>query len=51
MKLSDFFVMMVHAGHVRASRPPSRVANAVFSGLGKFIGLFGVKPLATVERW
>ncbi len=51
LKLRDLFTMLVHASHVRASRPPSRVGAAVFNGLGRFIGLFGVKPLAPVDRW
>lgn len=51
MKVRDVFVMLVHADEVRASQPPSKVGRAVFSGLGRFIRLFGVKPLARVTGW
>jgi mannose-6-phosphate isomerase-like protein (cupin superfamily) len=46
MKLRDVFVMIVHAGEVNASRPPSKVGRAIFTGIGRLIRLFGVRPLA-----
>lgn len=51
MRLSDVFVMLVHVGEVKASRPKGKVAQKILSGLGRFIRLFGVKPLARVEHW
>ncbi len=51
MKLRDFFVMIVHAGDVHASRPPSKVGTAMMNGFGGFIRLFGVKPLARRGAW
>jgi mannose-6-phosphate isomerase-like protein (cupin superfamily) len=51
MKLSDAFVMIVHATEINASRPRSGVAKAIVSGLSRFIRLFGVRPLARIERW
>jgi mannose-6-phosphate isomerase-like protein (cupin superfamily) len=51
MKLREMFKMIAHASEVRASRPPSRVGTAILFGLGRFIQLFGVKPLPIAGRW
>lgn len=51
LSFGDFTRMMVHSIEIRPSRPPSRVLTSVFTGLGRLFKLFGVKPLARVERW
>ena len=51
MKLSDFFVMIVHATEVNASSPPSRVGRGVMSALASVIRLFGARPLPRAAAW
>jgi mannose-6-phosphate isomerase-like protein (cupin superfamily) len=51
MRLSDMFVFIVHGTAINASHPKGKIAQTIFSGLGRFIRMFGVKPLAPVERW
>jgi mannose-6-phosphate isomerase-like protein (cupin superfamily) len=51
MRLSDFCVMVVHTCDVRASRPPSRVADAIVRGLGRVFRLFGARPLLRAAAW
>jgi len=51
MGLKDVFAMIVHAEDVKASRPAGKVGRAIMSGIGRFIRLFGVKPLARADGW
>lgn len=51
MRLADFFVMVVHDCEVQGSRPPSRLSQAVFRGLGRVIRLFGARPLPRAGAW
>lgn len=51
LKLSDFFVMIVHVGEVNASTPPSRVARGVMRAFARVFRLFGARPLPRVGAW
>lgn len=51
LKLSDFFVMMVHVAEVQASRPPSAVALGIMKGFASVFRLFGARPLPRAGAW
>ncbi len=51
MKLSDFFVMMVHVDEINASTPPSRVARGVLRAFARMFRLFGARALPRAGAW
>lgn len=48
---AGFCVLVVHDGHVRASRSVSRVKEATFRGLGHLFRALGVRPLPPAGAW
>ncbi len=51
LKLSDFFVMIVHVGEVNASTPPSRIGRGVMRAFAGVFRLFGARPLPRAGTW
>ena len=51
MRVSDFFVMMVHVAEVKASTPPSRLALHVMNAFAAVFRLFGARPLPRAGAW
>ncbi len=51
MKLSDVFVMIVHAAEIQASTPPSRPARAAMNAMAGLFRLFGARSLPRSGAW
>jgi len=51
LKLSDFFVMIVHVAEVKSSTPPSRVAHGMMRAFANVCRLFGARPLPRAGAW
>jgi mannose-6-phosphate isomerase-like protein (cupin superfamily) len=49
--LADVCVLIVHDCEVRGSRPASRLAEAMFRGLGGVLRLFGARPQPRAGAW